>query len=379
MDKNNRAADIPGLGYIEGLAEPFTYDRDQIQVLLDKINAGYMLTQSEYETLVNITGFSGDYNDLINTPDIATMISTYISTNGIPNSTELDSRLSQLTITFNERCEDLNEEIRSHIDDEIAAVYEAIGEQPPGSVGGNLGDRVTVLEEANVQLESNLSWIMEQLEELPSYSAPTASLSISPNRTIHNESTRITITPSFSGRDGGDMISYTLRRGNDVLIESTSLQSYTDTVTLLHGGSNASYSMTVTYGDGPIKNTNTGRPYPETSIKAGSVSASASIRAYAYSYYGAINSAVVSEADIANLNRVILTSRSNTVTYDLQAQRSVFMYPSNYGTLSSIRDTNNFDYINSYNMTTMMFNGINYNVYVLQDPVEISGFRQIFT
>ena len=191
--------------------------------------------------------------------------------------------------------EDLNEEIRSHIDDEIAAVYEAIGEQPPGSVGGNLGDRVTVLEEANVQLESNLSWIMGQLEQPPSYSAPTASLSISPNRTIHNESTRITITPSFSRRDGGDMISYTLRRGNDVLIESTSLQSYTDTVTLQHGGSNASYSMTVTYGDGPIKNTNTGRPYPETSIKAGSVSANASIRAYAYSYYGAINSAVVSK------------------------------------------------------------------------------------
>ena len=286
---------------------------------------------------------------------------------------------SQITETFNQRCEDLNEEIRSDMSDEIQALYDAIGEGPPAGDGGTLGERISALEEANEQLENDLASILGMLEKPPTYSAPSVSLTISPNRTIHNESTEITITPKFYQNDAGQMTSYRLTKGSEVLAEGSVLESYKDTVTLQHGGSQASYSVTVTYLDGPIKNTNTGRPYPNTSIKAGSVSGNATIRAYAYSYYGVINTSTVSESDIASLSKVILTGRPNTVTYNLQAgQRSVYMYPSNYGALTSVKDTNNFDYINSYTMTTMTYNGLSYNVYVLTDPVEISGFKQIF-
>jgi hypothetical protein len=54
------------------------------------------------------------------------------------------------------------------------------------------------------------------------------------------------------------------------------------------------------------------------------------------------------------------------------------MYPSSYGELSSIKDANNFDYINSYKLVKMMHNEVEYNVYILKDPVKINGFKQIF-
>ena len=48
------------------------------------------------------------------------------------------------------------------------------------------------------------------------------------------------------------------------------------------------------------------------------------------------------------------------------------------GNLSSIKDANNFEYLNSYTKSTVMIDGTNYNVYVLTDPVTISGAKQIY-
>ena len=54
------------------------------------------------------------------------------------------------------------------------------------------------------------------------------------------------------------------------------------------------------------------------------------------------------------------------------------MYPQSFGTLTSIKDANNFDYINSYTRSTLSYNGVDYYVYILTDPVTITGFKQIF-
>ena len=59
-------------------------------------------------------------------------------------------------------------------------------------------------------------------------------------------------------------------------------------------------------------------------------------------------------------------------------QTSVYMNPQSFGALTSIKDANNFEYINSYTRTTMNYNGVDYYVYILTDPVTITGFKQIF-
>lgn len=234
--------------------------------------------------------------------------------------------------------------------------------------------------EQREQLEKNtsdISTILDIVDTPPTYIKPTLSISLDTGTLEHNKATSVTITPNFKQNDAGLVSKYVLYKNGTEIFNSTTISSYTDSATINHNGS-ISYSATATYDDGPIKNTLLGIPYPSTSIKAGSVSASGIIRAYALSYYGIINSSTITENDISTLSSRLATSKSFTYTVNLAEQRIVYMYPQSFGTLTSIKDANNFDYINSYTRTTLSYNGVDYYVYILTDPVTITGFKQIF-
>ena len=234
--------------------------------------------------------------------------------------------------------------------------------------------------EQREQLEKNtsdISTILDIVDTPPTYIKPTLSISLNTGTLEHNKATSVTITPNFKQNDAGSVSKYVLYKNGTEIFNNTTVSAYTDSATINHNGS-ISYSATATYDDGPIKNTLLGIPYPNTSIKAGSVSASGIIRAYALSYYGIINSSTITENDISSLSSRLSSSKSYTYTVNLAEQRIVYMYPQSFGTLTSIKDANNFDYINSYTRTTLSYNGVDYYVYVLTDPVTITGFKQIF-
>lgn len=234
--------------------------------------------------------------------------------------------------------------------------------------------------EQREQLEKNtsdISTILDIVDTPPTYTKPTLSISLNTSTLEHNKATSVTITPNFKQNDAGSVSKYVLYKNGIEIFNNTTVSAYTDSATINHNGS-ISYSATATYGDGPIKNTLLGIPYPNTSIKAGSVSASGIIRAYALSYYGIINSSTITENDISSLSSRLSSSKSYTYTVNLAEQRIVYMYPQSFGTLTSIKDANNFDYINSYTRTTLSYNGVDYYVYILTDPVTITGFKQIF-
>lgn len=234
--------------------------------------------------------------------------------------------------------------------------------------------------EQREQLEKNtsdISTILDIVDTPPTYIKPTLSISLNTGTLEHNKATSVTITPNFKQNDAGSVSKYVLYKNGTEIFNNTTVSAYTDSATINHNGS-ISYSATATYDDGPIKNTLLGIPYPSTSIKAGSVSASGIIRAYALSYYGIINSSTITENDISSLSSRLSSSKSYTYTVNLAEQRIVYMYPQSFGTLTSIKDTNNFDYINSYTRTTLSYNGVDYYVYILTDPVTITGFKQIF-
>lgn len=234
--------------------------------------------------------------------------------------------------------------------------------------------------EQREQLEKNtsdISTILDIVDTPPTYIKPTLSISLNTGTLEHNKATSVTITPNFKQNDAGSVSKYVLYKNGTEIFNNTTVSAYTDSATINHNGS-ASYSATATYDDGPIKNTLLGIPYPNTSIKAGSVSASGIIRAYALSYYGIINSSTITENDISSLSSRLSSSKSYTYTVNLAEQRIVYMYPQSFGTLTSIKDANNFDYINSYTRTTLSYNGVDYYVYILTDPVTITGFKQIF-
>ena len=251
-------------------------------------------------------------------------------------------------------------------------VDEKISQIEPGGGG--------MTEEEREQLEKNtsdISTILGIVDTPPSYTKPTLSISFNTSTLEHNKATSVTITPNFKQNDAGSVSKYVLYKNETEIFNNTTVSAYTDSATINHNGS-ISYSATVTYGDGVIKNTLLGIPYPNTSIKAGSVSASGTIRAYALSYYGVINSSTITENDISSLNSRLSSAKSYTYTVSLSEQRIVYMYPQSFGTLTSIKDANNFDYINSYTRSTISYNGVDYYVYILTDPVTITGFKQIF-
>lgn len=253
-------------------------------------------------------------------------------------------------------------------------VNEKISQIEPGGGGGGMTD------EEREQLEKNtsdISTILGIVDTPPTYTKPTLSISFNTSTLEHNKTTSVTITPNFKQNDGGATQKYILYRNGNEIFNNTVAGAYTDSITIEHGGS-ATYSATTSYADGPVKNTLLGIPYPSTSIKAGSVSASGTIRAYALSYYGVINSSSITEDDISSLSSRLSTSKSYTYTVNLTEQRIIYMYPQTFGTLTSIKDANNFDYINSYTRTTLSYNGVDYYVYILTDPVTITGFKQIF-
>lgn len=227
------------------------------------------------------------------------------------------------------------------------------------------------------ELNNTVLKILDIIDSPPTYTKPTISLSLSTNKIEHNVSSIVTLSLKFNQNDGGAMTSYELKRNSAVLSSGTIFSSYTDVIIIPHNNS-ITYSITINYADGTIKNTTLGVPYPDTSIKAGNITSSATVRAYAPTYYGVIENNSITESDISKLTKVVNTSKSNTITVSLTKQRVVFMYPKSFGDITSIKDVNNFDYINSYTLSTITYNDVEYNVYILTDPVTISEFRQTF-
>lgn len=380
------------------VSHKLSYSHDEVDELLSKIRAGKVLTDKDYEHLLkigvtNLSTFSGNYDDLINKPDLRQVIMDILNENTIETTDSVQVKIQQLVASFNAHYQKIDNGLRKDMavleielyeflreaiieqNEYLAALVEEWCVALAVDLENALNDKLIQHEN---EYDAKIQRILDVIEEPPIYTKPTLSLSVSSNKLEHNITKKVRITPSFTAHDAGEIVSYTLKRGQTILAQSSGITSYEDEITLSHG-STVTYVAVLEYGDGPIKNSNLDEPYPDTSIKAGQITSRVDVNAYAYSYYGVIDTEDVTEADIINMTRTLNTNKNYSAIYTLNNnQRSVFMYPSSYGELSSIKDANNFDYINSYKLVKMMHNEVEYNVYILKDPVKINGFKQIF-
>ena len=114
-------------------------------------------------------------------------------------------------------------------------------------------------------------------------------------------------------------------------------------------------------------------------VKAGSIVAGITIKGCANSYYGTIENKDFDISDISNLTPIRNTSKEYVYAYNMNNQKSVYMYPESFGQLKSIKDANGFEYKNSYTLNTITYDDVVYNVYVLTDAVTVDGeFEQTF-
>ena len=228
-------------------------------------------------------------------------------------------------------------------------------------------------------LSNRIDLLTELVDVPPVYTKPSLSLSLSTTITKHNEETTVVITPNYTQNDAGEITEFILKKDGVELVSSSSfIQRYTDTINLKHG-ENVVYSATVSYADGPIKNTTLGFPYPNTSIKAGITSGSNVVKAYGDSIIGVVDTNESGEDSITIVSTFLNPKKEYTNIFSLVNQRIVYMYPSSYGELNSIKDANNFEYISSYSKSTTTYDGIDYFIYILIDPVTITEFKQVFS
>lgn len=96
------------------------------------------------------------------------------------------------------------------------------------------------------------------------------------------------------------------------------------------------------------------------------------------SYYGAVTTAPTDKAGITALTKNVKNTKAQTATFTLSNQRSCYCYPASFGSLTSIKDANNFEYLSSYTKTNVTVDDVSYNVYTLTDPVTATGFKQVY-
>ena len=108
--------------------------------------------------------------------------------------------------------------------------------------------------------------------------------------------------------------------------------------------------------------------------------ATASVKAVYASYFGIIAAAGEIDATvIRNLTKLILGGKTLTRTgLVFHNARLCFAYPASFGLLTSIKDGNGYEVIESYTHTTVDVDGVTYNCYVLTVPVSAENVTQIY-
>ena len=219
---------------------------------------------------------------------------------------------------------------------------------------------------------TNLEDIIKKI--LVKYLPPTATFTITPSNTlklfgdtITSETMKVVVT----------------KKSNDITeiafkADSTVLNTLTSGV---NNGGTFSYTYTPST---PIGNTVT----LSVDVKDGEQTVTKSIKiTFCYpTYYGTVVDSVASmtASDIQGLEkRVAVNNKAMTWNgISMDYGKLCYAYPKSFGALTSIKDANNVDYINSYTRTEVTLtengNSVVYYCYLLTDAAGVSNFKQIY-
>lgn len=98
------------------------------------------------------------------------------------------------------------------------------------------------------------------------------------------------------------------------------------------------------------------------------------------SYFGSVAADwEPTEESIKALTKALQVSRASTHSgISTSNGKIAYCYPASYGKLTSIKDGNGYEVIDSYTVQTVNVGGVSYNCYLLTTPVTSSGVTQIY-
>ena len=122
--------------------------------------------------------------------------------------------------------------------------------------------------------------------------------------------------------------------------------------------------------------------YKKSSGNAASVNGTKTFTFVYASYYGTTTSSVASitDSEVKSKTKTLLTAKGYTQSnITLNNSKIIYAYPKSYGSLSLIKDGNNFDVTASFERAEIAIEGISYYVYILKDPTTDSGIKMIYS
>lgn len=103
-------------------------------------------------------------------------------------------------------------------------------------------------------------------------------------------------------------------------------------------------------------------------LKANALSKTVTIYIVNNSYYGVVSANTTTITDTTGLTVSTQYGRSATIAFTQANQKIVYLYPSVFGNLISIKDQNGFEGISGFDKQSLTLNGISYNLYISKIP-----------
>ena len=209
----------------------------------------------------------------------------------------------------------------------------------------------------------------------PTYKAPTLNLGVTPTLIEYNVSNTITLTPTFTKNNGGNVTGYTIyKNGTELHTGGSTLEGYTDTITP-NSTSNIVYKYTVNYGDGGILQNNKGEDDETGRIMASSVSKEGTVKVVYPTYIGVVDNGSVNASTIlANCEKLVRTNTTLERKFTASFKTIVFVTS---GNLTSIINQNGYEVISNFVKETVNINGVDLNCYSLAN-VNVDNFNYKF-
>ena len=220
-------------------------------------------------------------------------------------------------------------------------------------LGYSDGDIITKGEDYTSILKKLLQRIIH-----PTYVIPKLTLKADKTYIEANSNNTVIITPSFTKNNAGNVTKYELFRDDVSIYTNNSIGAFTDTFDSSLG--EVVYKCEVTYADGEILKNNINEPDTVGQILGDTISATTKVTNVYPMYYGSS----VSDFNNANVTKIIQAKGNVTKKFTVDNAKVVFAYPKSYGVLKSIINANNMETLNTYTITTITIDEVEYYCYM---------------
>ena len=239
-----------------------------------------------------------------------------------------------------------------------------------GSYSGTSGIAIGGIKKNQTFNNATLQEMFDML--LHPYEKPTMTLGINPTKTIYDKVTETlaSITINANVTKKSENIKEVRFYVDNVLVKTDTTHPTGGLISYTHTFSpaiNKTFNVKIECED----------------IKAGKVSANTIITFIGKSYYGYLKEGTtIDETNIKTLNTILKKELkykySAITTPGTDLYHIVLCQPKELGTITSVKDALNFEYIQDYTMQDITIDGLDYRLMYLTNPVSVTDFLQDF-